>query len=44
MEMELGLEMEKNCRCSLCGSTSHTIAFHSGFVCESCIDYIRFDG
>ena len=35
--------MKKSCNCSLCGNTDHIVAFHGGYVCESCIDYIKSD-
>ncbi len=33
--------MRNICNCSLCGNESHVVAFHKGYVCEGCIDYIK---
>lgn len=29
------------CQCSLCGSQYRSIAFKGGYVCETCMDYIK---
>lgn len=29
------------CRCSLCDKTYTTFSFKDGYVCESCLDYIK---
>ena len=34
-------QMEQNSQCSLCGKRYHITAFHGGYVCECCIDYIK---
>ena len=34
-------QMEQNSQCSLCGKRYHITAFHGGYVCECCIDYIE---
>lgn len=34
--------MEQNDHnCSLCGKRYHITAFHGGYVCECCINYIK---
>ncbi len=30
-----------DCSCTLCGNRYHNIAFKGGYVCETCVDYIR---
>ena len=34
-------EHAPGCTCSICGQSYKGIAFKSGYVCESCFDYIR---
>lgn len=29
------------CRCSLCDKTYTSFSFKNGYVCESCLDYIK---
>lgn len=32
------------CKCSLCGCIHYnTISFKNGYVCEQCLEFIRFD-
>lgn len=39
--MEHMEQVEQNNQCSLCGKRYHITAFHGGYVCECCIDYIK---
>ncbi len=36
-----GAAHSSNCPCSLCGNRYHNIAFKGGYVCETCVDYIK---
>lgn len=36
-------EHAPDCTCSLCGNLYKTFAFKSGYVCESCLTYIKTD-
>ena len=43
-ETELHLTADRHhsgCQCSLCGGQYRRIAFKGGYVCESCMDYIK---
>lgn len=34
-------EHTPDCACSICGSKYKSFSFKSGYVCESCMDYIK---
>lgn len=34
-------EHAPGCTCSICGNNYQTFSFKSGYICESCLDYIK---
>lgn len=38
---EKNKEHTTRCVCSICGSNYKSFSFKSGYICESCIEYIK---